>query len=354
MKRTGLEEGSIGGLYDAPILREVTRKMRLLFTEVMGDQDKLRDAFPNDELTIFDGPLDEEELVRSARDADVLSVFIRTKVSRKAIGALPRLRMINTRSSGFDHIDAKYALERGIAVTHVPDYGPQVVAEHAFCLLLACARNLVAADRSVKELKRFDFEPFMGIELRGKVLGVIGTGKIGAEVIGIAQGFGMKVVAFDMYPNDKLAKEHGFPYVPLDQLLEQSDFVTVHVPLTPDTENLIDGHALKRMKEGSILINTARGRIVDETALKEALTSGHLAAAGLDVIDDETRPEDDPLLSSENALITPHIAFYTRESIGRMVDESIQIIDAFKAGRTINGVPQGYIEKVKVHTYPQD
>ncbi len=328
--------------------------MRMLFTEVMGDEDKLREAFPKDDLIIVDGPLDEDELVRQARDASVLSVFIRTKVSGKVIDSLPRLRMINTRSSGFDHIDARHALGRGIAVTHVPDYGPNVVAEHAFCLLLACARNLVAAARSVRELKRFDFEPYMGIELRGKVLGVIGTGKIGAEVIKIAQGFGMRAVAFDAYENEALAQELGFPYLPLEQLLKESDFVTIHVPLTPDTEGLIDRSALRKMKEGSILINTARGRIVDEAALEEALTNGHLAAAGLDVIDDEAHPEDDPLLGSEKAVITPHIAFYTHESIGRMLDESIQTIDAFKSGRRINEVPREYVDKVKMHTHPQD
>jgi len=336
------------------LLSGVTWTMQLVFTEVMGNQRKLREAFPNDDLVMFDGPLDEAELMDSAKDASVLSVFIRTKVSGRTIDALPGLKMINTRSSGFDHIDAKHALERGIKVTHVPDYGPNIVAEHTFCLLLACARKLISADRSVKEFKKFDFEPFMGIELREKVLGVIGTGKIGAEVIRIAQGFGMKVVAFDVYKNEKLAKEYGFPYISLEHLLEESDFVTIHVPLTPDTENLIDRSALRRMKEGSILINAARGRIVDEKALQEALASGHLAAAGLDVIDDETHPEDDPLLDMENAVITPHIAFYTHESLERMFDESIKIIDAFKDGRAIDEIPREYVEKIKMHTHPQD
>ncbi len=314
--------------------------MRLIFTEVMGNQDKLRAVFQNDDLIMFDGPLDEDELIHEAEDASILSVFIRTKVSERVISHLPKLQMINTRSAGFDHISAKYAMEKGVAVTHVPDYGPNVVAEHAFCLLLACARSLLAADRSVKELKKFDFEPFMGIELKGKVLGVVGTGKIGAEVIRIAHGFGMKVVAFDLYRNERLAGEFGFPYLSLEKLLEESDFVTLHLPLTPSTENLIDRSALQRMKEGSILINTARGKIVDERSLREALDSGHLAAAGLDVIDDESHPENDPLLGSENVVLTPHIAFYTRESISRMFDESIQTIKAFKSGKTINGIPK--------------
>jgi len=326
----------------------------MIFTEVMGNQERLRAAFPGDSLLLFDGPLDEDELVHEAEGATILSVFIRTKVSERAIDRLPGLRMINTRSAGFDHIAASHALNKGIVVTHVPDYGPNVVAEHAFCLLLACARKLVQAERSVKEQGEFDFGPFMGVELKGKVLGVIGTGKIGAEVVRIAQGFGMNVVAFDLYPNDALARERGFPYVPLERLLEESDFVTVHVPLTPQTEGMLDRPAFQRMKEGSILINTARGRIVDEIALRDALDRGHLAAAGLDVIDDESRPGDDPLIGSDKAVITPHIAFYTKDSVGRMLDESIQTIVSFRSGTTMNAIPREYVQKKVLHTHPQD
>lgn len=328
--------------------------MKMLFTEVMGNQKKLMAAFPNDDLVMFDGPLDRDDLIHEAEGAAVLSVFIRTVVDREAIDSLPDLRMINTRSAGFDHIDAVHAMERGIAITHVPAYGPHVVAEHAFCLLLACARNLVRADHSVRVLKRFDFQPFQGRELRGKVLGVVGTGKIGAGVIRIAQGFGMRVVAFDIHKNDTLARGYGFPYLPLEEVLERSDFVTIHLPLTADTENLIDRAALQRMRPGSILINTARGGIVDETALREALDSGHIHAAGLDVLDDEAHPEDDRLLDSENVTITPHIGFFTRESLDRMFDTAIQTIGAFRLGRTINEVPLEYVKKIVIHTHPQD
>ncbi len=207
--------------------------MKMSFTEVMGNGDKLRSAFPDDRLQLFEGPLDEDELIHEAGDASVLSVFIRTKVTEKVIDSLPDLKMINTRSAGFDHIDVKHAIERGVAVTHIPSYGPSAIAEHTFCLLLACARHLPEANRSVKEDKKFDFEPFQGMELTGKVLGVIGTGKIGADVIRIAQGFGMKVVAFDIYKNEELADRYGFPYLSMDEVLEQSDFVTLHVPPDP-------------------------------------------------------------------------------------------------------------------------
>lgn len=328
--------------------------MKMLFTEAMGHQEMLRAAFPDDELRLFDGPLDEDELVHEAEGCSLISVFIRTQVSEKVIDSLTDLRMINTRSAGFDHIAAKHAVEKGIAVTHVPSYGPHVVAEHAFCLLLACSRNLVAADRSVKEEKRFDFEPFIGIELRGKVLGVIGTGKIGAEVMRIARGFGMKIVAFDLYQNEKLASEYNFPYLSLEDLLKRSDMVTLHLPLTPSTENLIDREALRSMKEGSILINTARGKIVDETALREALDSGRLGAAGLDVIDDEVHPENDPLIGSGRTVMTPHIGFFTKESINRIFEHAVETIRAYRSGKLEDEIPKEYLGKIKMHTHPQD
>lgn len=320
-------------------------RMKLVFTEVQGYRDRLREAFPNDELTLSDGPLGEEDLVEEAKGAEIISVFLRTQVGEGAIDSLPSLKMINTRTAGFDHIAAAHALDKGIAVTHVPDYGPHAIAEHAFCLLLACARHVIPADLSVKDAKRFDFTPFRGRELKGKTLGVVGTGRIGAEAIRIAGGFGMKVVAFDVYRNEALAREHGFEYRPLEEVLERSDFVTVHVPLTPDTEGLIGRPELQRMKKGSVLINTARGKVVDEGALKEALGSGHLYAAGADVLEDERRPESSPLLSSDQAVVTPHIAFYTEEAMDRMMDEAVRTIQEFREGRRVNEVPREYLKR---------
>jgi len=327
--------------------------MRIVFTEVQGYREKLREAFPSDDLVLFDGPLDGEELVSEAKGAEVISVFKRTPIRAGEIDLLPGLRMINTRTAGFDHINAGHALDRGIAVTNIPDYGPHAIAEHAFCLLLACARHVIPADRSVKADRKFDFEPFRGLDLKGKTLGVVGTGRIGAEAVRIAKGFDMKVIAFDIYQNEKLARDYGFEYLPLEEVLERSDFVTVHVPLTPDTEGLIDRSALRHMKEGSILINTARGKVVDERALREALDSGRLYAAGVDVIADEDDPERSPLIGSNKVIVTPHIAFYTEETMDRMIDEAVQTIQGFKEGRLANEVPREYIKRT-VRTAPQD
>lgn len=317
--------------------------MKIVFTEVMGAKERLREAFPDDDIAMFEGPLDRDDLIHEAKGASVISIFIRTKIDRDIIDSLPDLKLISTRSVGFDHIDVEHAAEKGIAVTHVPEYGPHVVAEHAFCLLLACARNLVEADRSVKEGKRFDFHPFRGVELRDKVLGVLGTGKIGSEVVRIGRGFGMKIVAFDMYPNEALAREHAFSYRPLDEVLRASDFVSVHLPLTDDTRGLIGKEALQKMKKDSILINAARGPIVDEDALREALNSGHLRAAGVDVIADESDPGSSPLIDSERAIITPHIGFFTAEAVERMLDHSIDIIRSFRSGTVTGRVPVEYV-----------
>jgi D-lactate dehydrogenase len=251
--------------------------------------------------------------------------------------------LIVTRSVGFDHIDAKYALEKGIEVCHVPDYGAHVVAEHAFALLLSVAKNVVRADTYVKSGRRFDFEPFLGTELRDKTMGVVGTGKIGAESIRIANGFGMKVVAYDVYENIPLSEKYGFQYMSLDEVLEQSDYVTLHAPLTPETHHLINADSISRMKRGAILVNAARGGLVDTIALKEALESGHLAGAGMDVLEDEKHPSSDLLLNAPNLVITPHSAFFTREALERIALTTLDIIRSFKEGEPINRIPKEYL-----------
>jgi D-lactate dehydrogenase len=317
--------------------------MKIVFTELKDHVDLLRNAFPDDELTMFDHPLEEQQLIEASKDAEIVSVFIYTPVTKKVIDSLPGMRLITTRSVGFDHIAAKYAIEKGIIVCHVPDYGAHVVAEHVFALLLACARRIPWADAFVKNEKRFDFSPFLGLELRDKTLGVVGTGKIGAAVIDIAEGFGMKVIAYDVYENKSLAMKYGFPYLPLDEVLEKSDFVTLHTPLTPETHHLIDARAISRMRKGSILINASRGGVLDSKALRDALESDHLWGAGIDVLEDEAHPENDPLLEAPNLIITPHSAFYTKEVLLRITELTIETIRSFRAGNPANRVPSEYL-----------
>lgn len=317
--------------------------MKVVFTELTEHADFIRTAFPDDELVVFDRPLDELQLVEASRDAEIISVFIYTQVTEAVIDSLPNLKMIATRSVGFDHVAARYAIEKGIIVCHVPDYGAHVVAEHVFALLLACARKIPSADAFVKNEKKFDFSRFLGLELRDKIIGVVGTGKIGAAVIDIAEGFGMKVVAYDVYQNKSLATKYGFPYLSLDEVLEKSDFVTLHTPLTPETHHLIDARAISKMKKGSILVNASRGGVLDSVALKEALESGHLWGAGIDVLENEAHPEEDPLLDAPNLIITPHSAFYTKEVLSRIAELTIETIRSFKEGKPTNRVPSEYL-----------
>ena len=291
-------------------------------------------------------------------DADVISTFIFSNLDQNVLEQFDDLKLIATRSTGFDHIAVDYCQEKGITICNVPSYGDSTVAEHVFGLLLAISHNIVeAADRT----RRGDFSltGLRGFDLQGKTLGVIGTGSIGQCVIKIANGFGMKVIGYDVQPDEKLAKALDFEYTEMDDLLAQSDVLTLHVPANRHTYHLISDDEFAKMKEGVVLINTARGSVVHIQALARALADGKVAAAGLDVLPDEpTIREEYELLHSffrekhdletllaghillrlRNVIITPHNAFYTQEAIGRITETTIMNIRAFAAGKAINVV----------------
>ena len=292
-------------------------------------------------------------------DVEIVSVFIYSKLDRSVLAQLPALKLIATRSTGYDHIDTRACAERGIMVSNVPTYGENTVAEHVFALLLTISHRLREAMARARS-GRFTPEGLEGFDLQGKTIGVIGTGNIGRHVVRIARGFAMQVLAFDVKPQPQIAKELGFHYASLDELLAGSDIVTLHVPALPQTEHLIDARAIGRMKQGAILINTARGSIVDARALIEALGSGKLAAAGLDVLPDEPliREEaelissiyanqrdirdlvaDHILLNMPNVIVTPHSAFNTREAIARITTTTVDNIVSFLDGAPANVVP---------------
>jgi len=317
--------------------------MRMIFTEMLKNWDYFLRRLTDDDVMEFHYAPRVKELIEIAKDADVLCVFLYTSVTREVIDNLPDLKLIITRSAGFDHVDAKYAFEKGIEACYIPDYGPHVVAEHAFALLLAVIRKVVKADTFVKSGQRFQYEPFLGTELKGKTIGVIGTGKIGSEVIRIAKGFDMNVVAFDVYPNKPLSEKYGFDYLGLEEVIERSDYVTLHTPLTPKTRHLINSETISKMKEDSVLINVSRGDLVDTGALKEALDSGHLRGAGLDVLENEEDLSRNPLLMASNIVITPHCGFFTKEAVWRRYEITLDIIESFKKGEIKNRIPKEYL-----------
>jgi D-lactate dehydrogenase len=293
-------------------------------------------------------------------DADIVSTFIYSELGTGVIAQLPQLKLIATRSTGYEHIDLAACSERKIAVSNVPTYGANTVAEHIFALLLAISHRLPEA---IERAQRGHFSPFglQGFDLAGKTLGVVGTGSIGRHVVQIAKGFEMDVVAFDVYQNAEMAAELRFRYVTFDELLSCADVISLHVPSLPQTHHLLRDETFARMKDGVIIINTSRGDLIETGALIQALTSGKVAAAGLDVLPDEPMIREEAelihsifskehdlrnlvanhvLLRMRNVIVTPHSAFNTREAVDRIVDISAANIAAFLDGHPQNVVTE--------------
>ncbi len=257
--------------------------------------------------------LSKEELIEKIKDKDALIVRSATKVTREVIEAGKNLKVIGRAGVGVDNIDLKAATERGIIVVNAPTASSITVAELTLGLMIALARNIPQANASLKAGK-WEKKKFMGIELRGKTLGVIGMGRIGSQVVKKAKAFEMKCIAYDPYISKSVAEELGVEIAEsLDELLKKSDFITLHVPLTDQTRHLINKEAIEKMKDGVYIINAARGGVIDEQALYEALKSGKVAGAALDVFEKEP-PEGNPLLTLDNFIGTPHLGASTQEA----------------------------------------
>lgn len=290
-----------------------------------------------------------------ARGADIVTVFIRSRVTRDLLAELPSLRGLATRSTGYDHIDLVACQERGLPVSNVPTYGENTVAEHTFGLMLALSRKIHQA--YVRTMQgNFSLAGLRGFDLKGRTLGVIGTGHIGLHVIRIARGFGMQVLAFDRHEQPLIAEVLGYTYESLDDLLARSDIVSLHLPYLPATHHILNRERLAAMKRGSLLINTARGGLVDTDALLWALDEGILAGAGLDVLEgEELIAEEEQLLGigaapehlqavirghvllrRENVVYTPHIAFDSEEALRRILDTTVENVNALLAGAPTN------------------
>jgi len=295
-----------------------------------------------------------------AKDTTILSTFINSKVTKQVIDSLPKLRFITTRSTGFDHIDIEHARSKGISVSNVPTYGENTVAEHTFALILSVARQLKKAHSKISQ-GDFSIKDLLGFDLKGKTIGVVGTGHIGLRVIKMAGGFSMKALAFDPAQNHFLEEVLGFKYVDFDTLLVSSDIISLHAPYNKKTHHLINKDNINKIKKGAVLINTARGGLVDTVALAQALDEGILAGAGLDVLEGEDmileekqllrkrkdiyNPEKLRLtlrncfiLQRENVIFTPHTAFFSKEAIQRILDTTANNIVTFIKGSPENKV----------------
>ncbi|KUJ98979.1 MAG: Phosphoglycerate dehydrogenase [Thermococcales archaeon 44_46] len=256
---------------------------------------------------------DQEKLKELVKDVSAIIVRSKPKVTKEIIDAAPSLKVIARAGVGLDNIDVEYAKSKGIEIVNAPAASSRSVAELAIALIFNVARKVAFADRKMRE-GIWAKKQCMGFELEGKTLGVVGFGRIGYQVAKIANALGMKLLLYDPYPNEERAKEVGGRFVELEELLRNSDVVTIHVPLLESTYHLINEEKLKLMKPTAILINTSRGPIVDTNALVKALQEGWIAGAGLDVFEEEPLPKDHPLTKLDNVVLTPHIGASTVEA----------------------------------------
>ena len=289
--------------------------------------------------------------------AEILSVFIYSQLNAERLSKFPSLKLVATRSTGYDHIDTDYCAKHGITVSNVPFYGENTVAEHTFALILSLSRNVHKA--YVRTIKGdFTLDGLRGFDLKGKTLGIIGAGHIGLHVVRMAKGFGMDVLVFDVKQDHFLEEVLGFRYTDFDNLLANSDIISLHAPYNPKTHHLINRGNIGKIKRGAILVNTARGSLVETHALVEALDKGILSGAGLDALEGEelikeekqilsrqypqdkleTLVKNHILLHRENVVITPHVAFYSQEALQRILDTTISNIQSFTAGKPVNTV----------------
>ena len=312
------------------------------------EKELLRQRLKGHTVTYFTEPL-QKVAIKKFQNTEIISCFISSILDQKTIASLPNLKFIATRSTGFDHVDLKEATKRKISVANVPTYGENTVAEHTFALILTLSRNIHQSYLRTQK-NNFSIEGLKGFDLCGKTIGVIGTGKIGSHVIRIANGFEMNVLAYDTFQNKKLAKEFGFSYVPLKKLLHNSDIITLHLPLLKQTEHIINTSTIQYIKKGALLINTARGGLIQTSALIQALDKKIISEVGLDVLEEENaileehhlsthgakhRKElgmlikNHKLLKKHNVIFTPHIAFYSQEAVDRITNTSIDNILTF-------------------------
>ena len=328
---------------------------KIVFFEI----EKWEEEYIKNSLLGFNLVFSEEKLTRenaaNFADAKIISTFIYSTINKELLDTLPALKFITTRSMGIDHIEVESCKKKGIVVSNVPTYGSHTVAEHTFALILAISRKIIP---SVQQARRGDFSSvgLEGFDLYGKTLGVVGTGNIGKNVAEVALSFGMKVLAFSRSQDQELIAK-GIKYVTFDELLAQSDIVTLHLPHNKETEHIINMQNIEKFKKGAVLINTARGALIETQAILEGLEKKILLAAGLDVLEEEAElKEERELLSTEylgkidiktelinhvllvrdDVVITPHNAFNSREALIQIIDTTIANIKSFEAGTPQN------------------
>ena len=329
------------------------------FYEKEWEKEYLEKQLSTDKITFLSGTVQDHPSV-SDNNAEILCVFVNSCIGKEELKRFKNVKLITTRSTGFCHIKTEELKSKKITVCNVPSYGQNTVAEYAFALLLNVSRKICLAYSKVKS-DCFAREDLQGFDLKGKTIGVIGTGAIGAYVCQIAEGFGMKILAFDLKENPDVKKIKNAKYTSFEQLLKNSDIITLHAPHNKHTHHMINKKNIKNLKKGACLINTARGGLVQTEALVQAPEDGIILGAGLDVLEEETSLEEkyetqlilEPnpdikniritlanhyLIDHPNVIITPHNAFNSREALERILEITVNNIKGFKKGKTSNVV----------------
>lgn len=324
-------------------------RKRIAFFELEEwEKNYIRKNLKGFDIKFFSEPLTTENVFK-IKSVEYLGIFIYSKISREILDKLPKLKMIATFSTGFDHIDLDECQKRSVTVCNVPFYGENTVAEHTFALILALSRKLYDSIRRTRK-GNFNYDGLRGFDLKGKTIGLVGTGHISAHVARIAYGFEMNILGYDISQNPELVQKYGMKYTSLNTLLKESDVVSLHLPLNDKTVHTINKDTIKLMKPTSLIINTARGGLIDTDALVQALQSKKIAGAGLDVLEEEsvikeerqilfaqfnktynmqTLLENHILMQLENVIMTPHNAFNSEEAVHRIIDTSLDNITKF-------------------------
>lgn len=329
-------------------------KNKIVFYEISAQEKKyIKKYFGKEFELVFEKDKLNESNISLLSDADIVSVFIYSKITADVLSKAKKLKLISTRSTGFNHINLKEAQKRKVSVCNVPYYGENTVAEHTFALILALSRNLHKAYfRTIQG--NFSLEGLRGFDLKQKTIGIIGSGSIGVHVMKMARGFDMNILAYDIKRNHILEELIGFRYVTLEELLSQSDIISLHCPYNESTRYMLNMQNINLVKRGAIFINTARSGLIEPSALYYAIDSGIFSGAGLDVFEGEELMNEENqmltknvsvehleaimkrnmLLRRENVIITPHMAFDSVEAIERILDTTASNILSFLKGET--------------------
>lgn len=331
-------------------------KPKIAFFEIEDwEKEHIKKELKGFDIKFFAEHLDSSNAGK-AKDADAVAVFIYSQITPEILGKLPRVKLVATMSTGYDHIAVAECAKKGITVCNVPNYGENTVAEHTFALILALSRKVIESSERTRK-GDFTLDGLRGFDLKDKTIGIIGMGSIGQHVARIAKGFEMKTLAFDVKKDNALAKKLGLRYAGIDYLLGNSDIITLHCPYNKATHHLINSGNIKKIRKGAILINTARGGLIETQALMDALNAGTISAAGLDVLEEEcaikeekqllskkfaqecdlrTMLQDHMLQRMDNVIITPHNAFNSKEALLRIIDITMENIEAFYRKKPVN------------------